>query len=88
MDYQVKSNHPHFHNQLFGGFDQYATLANILSTVMNGTMYTYEIAPVFTLMEKYIYEQLRGFLGWQQIDGMMTPGGSFGNWMGMLMARY
>lgn len=27
-------------------------------------------------------------IGWTTVDGMMTPGGSFANWLGMLMARH
>jgi glutamate/tyrosine decarboxylase-like PLP-dependent enzyme len=88
MEYQVKTNHPHFHNQLFGGFDQYATIGNILSNTINSAMYTYEMAPVFSIMENEIYDHLRQLIGWDTVDGMMTPGGSFSNWMGMEMARH
>jgi glutamate decarboxylase len=51
-------------------------------------MFTYEMAPCYTLMENEVYEYLRKRLGWEKIDGMMTPGGSFANWNGMLLARY
>ena len=51
-------------------------------------MYTYEMAPVFSIMENEIYDHLRQLIGWDTIDGMMTPGGSFSNWMGMEMARH
>lgn len=88
MEHQVRPHHPHFHNQLFGGFDQYAVLGNLMTTCMNGTMFTYEVAPCFSIMEENIYEHLRKRVGWDQIDGMMTPGGSFANWNGMLLARY
>ena len=39
-------------------------------------------------MESYVYEHLKGLIGWNTVDGMMTPGGSFANWMGILMARH
>lgn len=88
MEHQVRAHHPHFHNQLFGGFDQYAVLGNYMTTSMNGTMFTYEVAPCYTIMEDNIYEHLRKRVGWSEIDGMMTPGGSFANWNGMLLARH
>lgn len=51
-------------------------------------MFTYEVAPCYSIMEGYIYEHLRKIVGWEAIDGMMTPGGSFANWNAMLLARY
>lgn len=60
----------------------------MLTTCINGTMFTYEVAPVYTLMESYIYDHLRSLIGWTTVDGMMTPGGSFANWLGILMARH
>lgn len=60
----------------------------IMSPLVNGSMYTYEIAPVFTLMEREVYDHFRKRLGWENADGMMTPGGSFGNILGIQLARY
>ena len=88
MENQIRPYHPNFHNQLYGGFDQYSMIGNILTTCINGTMFTYEVAPVYTLMESYVYEHLKGLIGWNTVDGMMTPGGSFANWLGILMARH
>ena len=88
MDNQIRPYHPHFHNQLYGGFDELSLIGNILTSSINGTMFTYEVAPVYTLMENYVYDHLRGLIGWTTVDGMMTPGGSFANWMGIQMARH
>jgi glutamate/tyrosine decarboxylase-like PLP-dependent enzyme len=51
-------------------------------------MFTYEMAPCYTLMEGEVYEYLRKRIGCKGIDGMMTPSGSFANWNGMLLACY
>ena len=59
-----------------------------MTTSINGTMFTYEVAPCYTIMEDNIYNYLKGRIGWDKIDGIMTPGGSFANWNGMLCARY
>jgi len=55
---------------------------------MNGSMYTYEIAPVFTLMENEVFDNFRKKLGWKIADGLMTPGGSFGNILAIQVARH
>lgn len=88
MENQIRPYHPHFHNQLYGGFDQYSIIGSILTTCINGTMYTYEVAPVYTLMESYVFDHFRSLIGWSTIDGTMVPGGSFANWMGILLARH
>ena len=59
-----------------------------MTTSINGTMFTYEVAPCYTIMEDNIYNYLKGRIGWDKIDGIMTPGGSFANWNGMLCARH
>ena len=38
---QTKPYHPHFHNQLFGGFDQYSVLGAMIAPAINGSVYTY-----------------------------------------------
>ena len=88
LENQVRPHHPHFHNQLFGGFDEYSLVGNFMTSSINGTMFTYEVAPCYTIMEDNIYKHLAGRIGWKDIDGIMTPGGSFANWNGMLCARH
>jgi glutamate/tyrosine decarboxylase-like PLP-dependent enzyme len=39
-------------NQMFGKTQPIAFLADILISVLNTSMYTYEVAPVLTLIEK------------------------------------
>lgn len=46
------------------------------------------MAPCFTLMEEEVYGYLRKSLEWENIDGIMTPGGSFGNFMSIVLARH
>ena len=87
LDHQVKPYHPHFHNQLFGGFDQYSMMGAMITPMINGSIYTYEIAPCCTLMENNLYEHLRQIVGWEHIDATMTPGGSMANFMGIHVSR-
>lgn len=46
------------------------------------------MAPAFTLMEREIFGIFQKRLGWETSDGIMTPGGSFGNIMALQVARY
>ena len=36
--------------------------------------YTYEIAPVFVLMEEEVLKKLRALVGWSSGDGVFCPG--------------
>jgi glutamate/tyrosine decarboxylase-like PLP-dependent enzyme len=60
----------------------------LMTPAINGSVFTYEISPCYTLMENYLYEHMRKLMGWEKIDGTMTPGGSFANFMGLQMARF
>lgn len=88
LENQVKPYHPHFHNQLFGGFDQYSYFGALITASINGSVFTYEVSPCYTIMENQLCEHLRTLVGWEVIDGIMTPGGSYANFMGLLMARF
>ena len=87
LHYQTKPYHPHFHNQVFGGFDQSSFLGAVSIPAINGSVYTYEMAPVFTLMENATWEYMRKCVGWEEIDGTMTPGGSIANFYSIHMAK-
>lgn len=64
LDNQVKPYHPHFHNQLFGGFDQYSYIGAVMAPSINGSVFTYEVSPCYTLMENSLYEHMRKIVGW------------------------
>eukprot|EP00357_Protocruzia_adherens_P005946 CAMPEP_0114979172 /NCGR_PEP_ID=MMETSP0216-20121206/4219_1 /TAXON_ID=223996 /ORGANISM="Protocruzia adherens, Strain Boccale" /LENGTH=501 /DNA_ID=CAMNT_0002340459 /DNA_START=141 /DNA_END=1646 /DNA_ORIENTATION=- len=88
LDYSVRSNHPRFHNQLYGGCDTYSLAGDYLSTTTNGAMFTYEMTPVFSVMETHFINFLGQTLGWEKVDGIFAPGGSFANFYGVMIARY
>ena len=50
--------------------------------------YTYEVAPVFVLMEDEVLSKLRSLVGWAQGDGIFCPGGTMSNMYAMNLARY
>lgn len=43
-------------------------------TVPSPGRYTYEIAPVFVLMEEEVLKKLRELVGWSSGDGVFCPG--------------
>uniref|UniRef100_A0A4X1TR30 Glutamate decarboxylase 1 n=1 Tax=Sus scrofa TaxID=9823 RepID=A0A4X1TR30_PIG len=52
--------------------------------------FTYEIAPVFTVMETILLKKMCEIIGWgeTEADGIFSPGGSISNLYGILVARY
>lgn len=87
LQYAVGTLDPHFMNQLFSGLQPWALAGEMLATVTNTTMATYEASPVATLMERELVQHLCQFAGWKNGDGIMVTGGSNANLVGMLMAR-
>lgn len=87
LNKSVRTIHPLFLNQLFGGFNVAAWAGEITSVLLNPTMATYEIAPVLTIIEKKIVAELISLLGFQRGEGIMVTGGSNANLLSMLCAR-
>ncbi|KAL5007987.1 hypothetical protein ScPMuIL_013568 [Solemya velum] len=88
IKYSVKAGHPHFFNQLFGGIDQYSLGGSWLTDCMNTSQYTYEVAPVFTLMEKVVLTKMLELIGFNDGDAIFTPGGSMANMYAINVARF
>ncbi|XP_065510438.1 cysteine sulfinic acid decarboxylase isoform X2 [Caloenas nicobarica] len=86
--YSVKTGHPRFFNQLFSGLDHHALAGRLLTEALNTSQYTYEIAPVFVLMEDVVLAKLRELVGWSGGDGIFAPGGSMSNMYAMNVARF
>ncbi|XP_045213151.2 acidic amino acid decarboxylase GADL1-like [Mercenaria mercenaria] len=81
IQYSVTTSNPRFFNQLYGGMDQYTLGGAWVTEALNPSQYTYEVSPVFTLMEEEVYKKMLHYIGF---DG----GGSMGNLYGMNVARY
>lgn len=88
VHYSVKTQHPHFYNQLYGGIDEVALTGAWLTEALNTNQYTFEVAPVFMIVEHRVIELLLGLYGWAEGDGIFAPGGSVSNMYGMILARY
>lgn len=78
-----------FFNQLFGGRNYWATVGELLSVLLNNSMYTYKVAGPMVHIEKETIAQLCALTGYedQKSGGTFAPGGSMSNLMALLMAR-
>jgi glutamate decarboxylase len=66
--------HPRFFNQLSCGLDLVSMAGEWLTATANTNMFTYEIAPVFILMEHVVMEKMREVIGFQGGDSILAPG--------------
>ena len=102
--YSVNTSHPNFFNQLFGAMDPVALAAELLALSLNTSSYTYETAPVLTLLEREVMNRLGRLVfegkdeceedegvdseTLQKYDGLMVPGGSLSNLTALHIARH
>lgn len=73
------TGHPHFFNQLSCGLDLVSMAGEWLTATANTNMFTYEIAPVFILMETVVMTHMREIIGkdWTNGDSIFAPGKFF-----------
>ena len=83
----VRTSHPHFMNPLWAGTDIPALAGEIVTALTNTSMYTFEIAPMATLIEKEMVTTMARLAGFEAGEGVFTTGGSNGNLLGLLCAR-
>ena len=83
-----KTATPLFFNQLFGGRNGKATLGDLLSVMLNNSMYTYKVAGVQVGIEKEILNKICSRIGYPETaGGTIATGGSMCNFLAMLLAR-
>ena len=76
-----------FFNQLFGGRDKAATMAELLTPVANSSMYTFKAAGPQILIENEIIRRMLDVVGFDEGEGILTPGGSLSNMTALMLAR-
>jgi glutamate/tyrosine decarboxylase-like PLP-dependent enzyme len=87
LQYSVRTAHPHFMQPLWGGISAPAFAGDVLASLMNTSMYTFELAPIATLIEQKVIREMCSLAEFEQGEGIFTTGGSNGNTLGMLCAR-
>lgn len=77
-----------FFNQLFAGRKSKAVLGDLLSIVLNNSMYTYKVAGPMVGVEKEIIRKTAEIIGYDECSGgTIVSGGSLANFMAMVMGR-
>lgn len=79
---------PAFVNQLYGGRLWPATLAEMLTAVLNNSMYTFKVAGLQILIEQEVIAEMLRLAGLTRGEGIFCPGGSISNLVAMLAARH
>ncbi len=88
IKYSVKTGSKQYLNQLFSGFNKAGLAGELLASLMNTSMYTYEVAPLAVLIEREVIAKMNSYIGFQNGDGIFTSGGSNSNMVAMLCARH
>lgn len=77
-----------FFNQLFGGRQPKAVLGELLSIMLNNSMYTYKVGGVQVGIEKEVINKSCELINYgDKCGGTFAAGGSMSNFMALLMAR-
>lgn len=89
LKFSINTSHKGYMNQLWSKVEAPSIAGEVLTSVTNTSMYTYEVAPVATLMEQAMVERL-GKMVWARgdNDGIMTSGGSASNLQAIQLARH
>jgi glutamate/tyrosine decarboxylase-like PLP-dependent enzyme len=87
LHYSVNTANKQFVNQLYGGLNLPAFLGEIITALTNTSIYTYEVAPVATLVEMELIRKLNQMVGFENGDGTFLTGGSNANLIAMFSAR-
>ncbi|XP_055907978.1 acidic amino acid decarboxylase GADL1 [Eupeodes corollae] len=88
IQYSVKTTHNRFHNQLFGQMDPYGLFGSWITEALNTSAYTFEVGPVFSLIETEVIKKMCDICGYANGDGIFAPGGSISNMYALALARY
>ena len=93
IERSVHTSHPRFMNQNYAGPDPVAVVGDFLGAALNTTNATYEVAPVFTMMERAVLVRLAGLVGFDvdpdgAAPGLFCAGGSLAGMIALQLARH
>ncbi|SMN11476.1 Aromatic-L-amino-acid decarboxylase [uncultured Candidatus Thioglobus sp.] len=87
LTYSPNTSHPNFANRMWSGANPSSIVGEIVTALSNTSACTFESAPVATLMEAYMLEQMLEIVGFENGEGQMTTGSSNANMIAMMVAR-
>lgn len=88
LDNSVKTAHPQYFNQLWAGQSEPALVGSIIEAIANTSMYTYEVAPVATIIENEMLNVFKSVFGFSSGEAQVTTGGSNSNYVALLLALH
>ncbi|XP_028038924.1 acidic amino acid decarboxylase GADL1 isoform X2 [Bombyx mandarina] len=88
LQYSVKTDKATFKNQLYGCTDPYGLAGAWIAEAFNTSQYTFEVAPVFTLIELKVLNHILNLFGIPNGDGIFSPGGSVSMLYALVAARF
>jgi sulfinoalanine decarboxylase len=87
LKYSIDTSNPNFVNRMWSGANLPSIIGEIITAFTNTSACTLETAPVATLMERYMIEQMLKIVGFKNGEGQMTTGSSNANMIAMMIAR-
>lgn len=90
LDYSVNTTSPYFNNQLYGTADPVGIAGDWITAVLNANSHTFEVAPVFTIMENELLAKMGRVIGGdfaERYEGLFVPGGALSNLYAITLAR-
>ncbi len=88
LNHSVKTAHPQYFNQLWAGQSAPALVGSVIEALANTSMYTYEVAPVATVVENEMLNVFKKVLGFHSGEAQVTTGGSNSNYVALLLALH
>jgi len=88
LAHSVKTAHPQYFNQLWAGQSTPALIGSVIESLANTSMYTYEVAPVATLVETEVLNRIKNVFGFEHGEAQATTGGSNSNYIALLLALH
>jgi len=87
LNFSLVTGHKQFFNQFYSSFNLPAFMGEVITAITNTSMYTYEVAPVATLIEMEMLDKMSKIVGFPDADGSFVTGGSNANLLAMFSAR-
>ncbi len=87
LEYSPNTSHVNFANRMWSGANPPSIVGEIITAFGNTSSCTFESAPVASLMEHYMLEQMLEIVGFENGEGQMTTGSSNANMIAMMVAR-
>jgi glutamate/tyrosine decarboxylase-like PLP-dependent enzyme len=90
LHYSMRTSHPLFYNQLYARVEPAGLAAEWLAAATNTNVHTFEVAPVYTMLENEVISKMAKLVGFEEAahDGLFVPGGSASNLYALHIARH